>query len=248
VVNDADIGVPPHYLRTLVAELQNAGLVTCPYRASGATFAARFEALGIATDFVPSTLLAPLTGVREFGLGSTLAFRAHDLERVGSFSAIRDYVADDYQLGRRMSRLGLEVRMSRMTVETWLGDSSWSDVWQHQVRWARTIRLSRAAYFGLPVTFATLWAAAAAFAGLWQIAATLLVLRMAVAFSAGALLRDGMTARLWPLVPARDLFGVAVWLAGAFGSTVKWGDRRLRLSAGGRIAEISETPPRADRG
>ena len=48
---------------------------------------------------------------------------------------------------------------------------NWRDVWPHQVRWARTIRVSKfAGYLGLPVTFATVWALVAACAGdgIWR--------------------------------------------------------------------------------
>jgi ceramide glucosyltransferase len=108
VVNDADIRVPPDYLRRVCAPLEDPriGLVTCLYRARGESLAARFEALGIATDFIPSVLVAPLFGVNEFGLGSTLAFRKEDLDRIGGFESIADYIADDYQLARRISLLG----------------------------------------------------------------------------------------------------------------------------------------------
>jgi ceramide glucosyltransferase len=50
-----------------------------------------------------------------------------------------------------------------------------------------------------------------------------------------AVLKDRRVPRdLW-LIPLRDVFGFAVWLAGAFGSTVYWRDRRLRLGPGGKI-------------
>jgi len=39
-----------------------------------------------------ATPVAPFVGVREFGLGSTLAFRATDLRQAGGFEAIRDYL------------------------------------------------------------------------------------------------------------------------------------------------------------
>ncbi len=58
---------------------------------------------------MPSALVAPLVGVNEFGLGSTLAFRKKTLQRIGGFEAIADYIADDYQLGKRISRLGKQV-------------------------------------------------------------------------------------------------------------------------------------------
>jgi ceramide glucosyltransferase len=37
------------------------------------------------------------------------------------------------------------------------------------------------------------------------------------------------------LIPVRDLFGAAVWLAGLFGNTVLWRGQRLRLDSEGRI-------------
>ena len=242
LVNDSDIRVPPGYLRRIVAPLEDpgVGLVTCIYRATASSSPGRFEALGIATDFAPSTLVAPYVGVREFGLGSTLLFRATDLARIGGYSAIADYLADDYQLARRLTGLGLRVHLSKVVVESGLQARSWCDVWRHQVRWCRTIRISRLdGFLGLPVTFASFWALAAALAGQWWFSGGLLALRYAAALAAGVgVLACPITSRLWPLVPIRDLFGVAVWVAAFFGREVQWRDRRLRLLPGGRITSI----------
>ncbi len=166
VINDSDISVPPDYLARITTVLQDpsVGLVTCLYRASASTFAATIEALGIATDFGPSALVAPFIGVREFGLGSTLALRAETLGRIGGFGRIRDFIADDYQLGKAISALGLRVVLSRMVVSTHLA-GTWRDVWNHQVRWARTIRVSQTGYYGLPITNATFWALTAVITG-----------------------------------------------------------------------------------
>jgi ceramide glucosyltransferase len=229
IVNDSDICVGPDYLRVTapLADPRN-GLVTCLYRAVGDTFAARFEALGVATDFAPSALVARMVGVDEFAMGSTLAFRRADLEKIGGFESFSDYLADDYQLGHRLHALGLKCVLSDVVVETHLG-GNWHDVWQHQVRWARTIRVSKFwGYVGLPVTFATFWALVC---GNWRAGLALLVVRMAMALIAGK--KDAL--RLFFLIPARDLFGVAVWVAGLFGNSVVWRGRRLRLDREGRI-------------
>jgi ceramide glucosyltransferase len=212
------------------------GLVTCLYRPVGDTFAARFEGLGISTDFAPSTLVARLLGVDEFAMGSTLAFRRADLERIEGFAPIADYLADDYQLGHRIHSLGLKCVLSDVVVETHLG-GGWREVWAHQVRWARTIRVTKfSGYLGLPVTNATLWGVIAAACGRWDLAAVLLAVRMAMAFAAGwFVIRSRDVRRLWWLIPARDLFGFAVWLAGLFGSSVMWRGERLRLDRQGRI-------------
>lgn len=239
VVNDSDILVERDYLTRLMGPLVEggAGLVTCLYRADASAFPGRLEALGIATDFAPSTLVAPLVGVKEFGLGSTLAFRAADLERTGGFAAIGPYLADDYQVGKQISGLGKQVWLSKMVVETHIGGSSWTEVWNHQVRWARTIRVSRGGgYVGLPITNASAVALLAGVLGMTSVAVGLLAIRYAMAFCAAWLvLRDRQSLRLLWLTPVRDLFGLAVWAAGLAGNEVRWRDKRLRLTAGGRI-------------
>jgi len=107
VVSDSDIRVPSDYLRRVVAPLSdsNVGLVTCLYRgvASG-TLGSRLESLGISTDFVPGVLAArAIEGGIRFGLGSTLAFRRQDLQTIGGFESFADYLADDYELGKRIA-------------------------------------------------------------------------------------------------------------------------------------------------
>jgi len=240
LVNDSDIAVEPDYLSAVVAPLQQAGtgLVTCLYRARSGSFPARFEALGIATSFASGVLVARLLGVAEFALGSTMAFRAEDLRKIGGFESMQDYLADDYQIGLRMTQLSLRVVFADAVVETNLGAGSWSDVWKHQIRWSRTIRVSRpGGYYGSIVTHTTVWALIAWCAGARRIAAAALAFRMAAGIAAGSgVLRDRNTARDWWLIPFRDFFGAAVWTAALFGNTVEWRGDRLLLSRDGRIA------------
>lgn len=240
LVNDSDIKVPPNYLRDVTAPLADpkTGLVTCLYRAAADSWPSRAEALGIATEFAPSVLVARLLGIAEFALGSTMAFRATTLRQIGGFEAIAPYLADDYQLGRSISRLGYRIRFASPVVETNLGAETWAQVWHHQVRWARTIRVSRAAgYYGYAVTHATLWALVALAAGAWWAAAAALGLRLTAGIWIGAgILQDRNTLRYFWMIPPRDLFGFAVWIAGLFGDTVVWRGQTLRLRPDGRIA------------
>ncbi len=240
IVNDADIRVEPDYIARVTGPLADpqTGLVTCLYRAEGSTFASRLEGLGIATDFAPSTLVARLVGVDEFAMGSTMAFRRETLDRIGGFEAIADYLADDYQLGQRIHALGLKCVLSDVIVTTHM-TGSWRDVWLHQVRWSRTIRVSNFwGYLGLPVTFATVWALVLLGMREYSLALAVLAARMLMATFAGWwVLRAKDTLRLWLLIPLRDLFGAAVWLTALFGRTVMWRGQRLRLDATGRIVQ-----------
>ena len=239
VVNDSDIFVPPDYLETVVAPLEDygIGLATCLYRAHGVSAATRMEALGIATDFAPSVLVARLLGMEGFALGSTMAFRAETLGAIGGFERIFDFLADDYQLGRHIHELGLHIVLADAVVETNLGAGAWRDVWRHQLRWARTIRVSRTAgYVGSIVTNATLWAVVAFFAGAWWAAIPALGMRIAAGVRIGAgILEDRTIVRRASFIPLRDLFGAAVWVAGLFGSKVDWRGLTLRLRSDGKI-------------
>jgi ceramide glucosyltransferase len=182
-------------------------------------------------------LVARALGIAEFALGSTMALRAADLDRVGGFAAIGDYLADDYQLGERISSLGLHIEMASMVVETHLSGESWGEIWRHQLRWARTIRASRpGGYFGYVITNASVWAVVAIVAGAWQVALASLAIRLAAGVVTAALvLLDRDSARFWFLIPIRDLWGFAVWLAGLAGSAVEWRGQKLQLTRDGRI-------------
>ena len=241
VVNDSDIRVDPEYLSSVVAPLSDPaiGVVTCPYRAMAHTLPAAWEALGIATDFMPSTMVAQTLGVREFGFGSTLAFRAEDLERVGGFAALADYIADDYQLAKRITSLGKRALLSTYVVETSLGEATWSGVWFHQLRWARTIRASKGGgYAGLPVTHAGIWAAVLLGMGNRPAAVFLLLLRVASAFlTGGIILQSPIAMRFSWVAPVWDVYAFAVWVASYMGRKVRWRDQWLSIDREGRIRE-----------
>jgi ceramide glucosyltransferase len=241
LVNDSDIVVEPGYLRAVTAPLSDpaVGLVTCLYRAAAESWPSRSEALGIATEFAPSVLVARLLGVAEFALGSTMVFRAETLERIGGFPAIANYLADDYQLGRRIAQLGYRIEFAPVVVETDLGAEDWRATWRHQLRWSRTIRVSRpSGYYGYVVTHATLWSLVALAAGQWPAAAIAMGARLVAGVWIGAgILRDAKVLRDCWMIPLRDLFGFAIWAGGVFGDTVQWRDQELKLRPDGRILD-----------
>jgi ceramide glucosyltransferase len=239
LVNDSDISVPPHYLRRVVAPLESAdaGLVTCLYHATANSVPGGWEALGIATDFIPSTLVAPMVGINEFGLGSTLCFRKVDLEAIGGFEAVQEFIADDYQLAKRITQLGRRTVLSEVVVQTTLSAPTWRDVWRHQIRWARTIRVSRGdGYLGLPVTHAGLWAIVCMATGHWSMGLTLWLARATMGATAGfVVLRHWPALLAAPFIPLWDLWAFVIWLTGLAGRTVHWRNAKMTLHRDGRI-------------
>jgi ceramide glucosyltransferase len=251
LVNDSDIHVERDYLRRVIAPLlnedQRVGMVTCLYRGIAASsFGSQLESLGISTDFCASVLAAcQLERGLRFGLGSTLAFRRTDLEKIGGFRSIVDFLADDYELGRRIANLGLRVELSDVVVETHLPAYDFGGFLAHQLRWARGVRDSRTGgYIGLVSTYGLMWALVVLITGRavpWAVAlvcATVL-LRFAVALVVGkSVLQDRrLLQHLW-LLPIRDLVAVAIWIASFAGHTVTWRGDRFELK-NGRLIRIA---------
>jgi|SRR5580658_523962 ceramide glucosyltransferase len=233
LVNDSDIRVPNDYLRNVVAPLADPsiGLVTCLYRGvASPTLGSRLEALGISTDFIPGVLSARLLekGLH-FGLGSTLAFRRRELEAIGGFEALLGYLADDYELGRRIAATGKRVELSAATVTTFLPAYTLRQFFQHQLRWSRTIRAARRwGYAGLLGTFGLPWALLALFAAqgaawAWALLAMTLAARLVVGFGvAVVLLNDPQFLRNILFLPLRDLIAPLVWAASFMGNRIHW--------------------------
>ncbi len=243
VVGDADVRIPDRALRTLAAEASapDAGFVTCLYRGvPGRNWASRVEAHWINTQFSAQAITARRIQGMRFTLGATTAFRAERLERIGGLEALRQFIGDDYHLGRLAHRNGLPVKVSRVTVATVAASQdSVRAVWQRQLRWARTIRMQRPlGHAGLPITFGML-ASCLAIAidptGLWPLAlvtAGIKAWAARVASSTVQALIRPTEAVLWPLCEA---LGLATWAFSYCGRTVRWGGRILRLGAQGRI-------------
>ncbi|MDP9159915.1 MAG: bacteriohopanetetrol glucosamine biosynthesis glycosyltransferase HpnI [Acidobacteriota bacterium] len=243
LVNDSDIRVDSSYLAEVAPILSDPkiGLVTCLYRGIAAkTPGSRLESLGISTDFIPGVLAARLVeGGVHFGLGSTLAFRRQDLQAIGGFEALADYLADDYEIGRRIASLGLEIKLAASVVETFLPSYSLREFFNHQLRWARTVRESRpAGYVGLLVTFGFVWASLAVIfakgaSWAWILFVLTCFIRVAAAFLVGTkVLRDLQVLRWLPIIFVRDVIAVIVWIGSFAGNTIHWRGERFRLKDG----------------
>ena len=251
IVNDSDIRVERNYLRRVIAPLADptVGMVTCLYRGVAApSLGSRLEALGISTDFCAGVLAArQLEGGMRFGLGSTLAFRRGDVQLIGGFESFADYLADDYELGRRIADLGLKVELSDVVVETVLPPYSVHNFLQHQLRWSRAIRDARVrGYVGLIFTFGLMWSVVTVILAngarwSWELFAGVTFLRLLVALVIGrVVLADRQLLRnLW-LFPLRDLTAVAVWITSFAGHTVSWRGDNFHL----RNGKLSRAAPR----
>jgi ceramide glucosyltransferase len=243
VMSDSDIRVTPNLLRTVAAEFQDAklGVATCPYRAvPGASFWSRLEATGMNTDFWGSALVATMLEGMRFAVGPTIAARRRVLQSIGGCDRLKDYLAEDFVIGKFAAAAGYGVILSSYVVEHHIGHATLRQNVEHRLRWARSTRRSRPAgyvgqLFTMPLPLAMLVCAASP--GWWPVLPVTLMVRAVAAYMVSARV---LRARInWLLLPIEDLVGFCFWLAGFFGNNVSWRGRRYRLFADGRFELIS---------
>src|SRR5690348_3079961 len=120
VMSDSDIRVTPTLLRTVAAEFQDPklGVATCPYRAvPGPSLWSRLEATGMNTDFWGSALVARMIEGMHFAVGPTIAARRHVLQAIGGFNRVKDYLAEDFVIGKFAAEQGYGVILSSYVIE-----------------------------------------------------------------------------------------------------------------------------------
>jgi ceramide glucosyltransferase len=242
VQSDGDVRVGPNYLEEVVAPFADpaVGVVSCFYRGvAEPNLPAQLEALGAASDFFAGAMVADWMEGVTFALGASVATCKNWLEKIGGYEGFADYLADDYEIGNRVHRAGGKVLLSREMVCTMYPALTWREFWEHQTRWARTVRLVRpASFFGLIVTHGLPWVVAAALvAQSWEIAgvylAAYLVLRLTLAWVAGVwgVGDEVLRKKLW-LVPVRDAVHFFVWLAGFTSNRVNWSGTKYEVHEG----------------
>ncbi|MGH9865398.1 MAG: bacteriohopanetetrol glucosamine biosynthesis glycosyltransferase HpnI, partial [Candidatus Acidiferrales bacterium] len=233
VLSDGDVRVWPNYLREVVAPFadEKTGAVTSFYRGvAEKNLGAELEAIGASSDFFPGVLMAAWMEGITFTLGASVATTKSWLARIGGFEGFVDMLADDYELGNRIAKAGGKVLLSREAVWTMYPAQTARGFWEHQVRWARTMRICRPmSYFGLLFTQGLPWALLAALVApaKWIAAIYLLsylVLRLVMAWCAGVWgVRDEVLRRKLWLVPLRDAIYFVVWLASFASNRITWG-------------------------
>ena len=238
VLSDSDIRVGPGYLRGVTRALKetDVGAVTALYvgRPSQALWAG-ITAMGISYQFLPNVLVGVAIGIAKPCFGSTIALRRKTLEEIGGFEAVANRLADDYEIGHAVRRLGFTVALAPGAVEHVCTQATPSDWVNQELRWARTIAaIDPAGHAGSAVTFPVAWAVLALVStpGWWSVGVVL------AAVGARAVLKlrvdnifKARSGPIW-LLPVRDIFAFAIFLASFAGRSVEWRGRGFRVAEG----------------
>jgi ceramide glucosyltransferase len=247
ILADSDIRVRRDYLaHVMQGLLQSGGPVTCPYYGiSTGNFWSRLSQLTIDGQFLPGVLVGARLKLAQPCLGSTIALRRDLLTAVGGFEAVADCLADDYELGKLLARHGSPVTVLPLAVGHVCDESSFRELWHHELRWVLTIRIvDPLGYIGWTVTHAfplalIAWGIGGGWAAVWLafaalVCRTVLILTIERGY--------GLPAHPYWLIPGRDLLSFAVFIAGFVGRDVSWRGQRLRLMAKGTLGPDERLP------
>jgi ceramide glucosyltransferase len=250
VISDADVLVPRDFLLNVVAPLRNGevGLVNSFYRlANPTTLAMRWEAVAVNADFWSQVLQGGTMQSLDFALGAAMATRRGELEKIGGFESLADYLADDFQLGHRIARVaGKRIELCPVVVDCLSPPMSWNEVWEHQLRWARTIRACKPAPYAASIlSNATFWPLlwAVCQPGVWALATLSGCVLLRVVSTLAMQTRLGPVpgqAGHWWLAPVKDLLQFALWVGAFAGSRVTWREQRFRLLSDGRLSPVAD--------
>ncbi|AJE02661.1 bacteriohopanetetrol glucosamine biosynthesis glycosyltransferase HpnI [Geobacter pickeringii] len=248
IVCDSDIRVSPDFLREVAAPFADpqVGLVTSLYRSPGVRGAATaLEAMGFTVEMVPNVMVALKLEGLSFALGAAMTVRRGALAAIGGFPALVDYLADDYQLGNKIHRAGWRLELSDCFVESVMHREDLAAVLSRQLRWCRTMRVSRpGGYLGsgitqpFPMACLALILSGFSAAG-WGAALLLYLVRaLVVLLFSRRFIGDGIFPRWLWLLPLRDAFAFATWALSFAGDRVRWRGHLFRLLPGGKIVEL----------
>ena len=245
VFADSDLHVKPDYLLRIVTALQQprTGLVTTINRAVPAVdgIPALLGAMHLSHSLLPGALLARALG-RQDCLGCTMALRRETLEQAGGLAGLVKHLADDNVLGQKVRRLGLSVRLAATVPVVTVQEQTFRALWQHELRWARTIRaLVPVAFAASALQFPLFWGLLAIVlsgAAAWAITgfAAAWVIRGAAVRAIDwtfqdRLAREAKPFPLW-LLPARDILSVLEIVVSHWSNEVVWRGHTLHADVG----------------
>jgi ceramide glucosyltransferase len=242
---DSDAHVDETYLAKITAALgqDGVGLVTCTYRSIPADgLWSRLGAMYINDWYIPSVLLAWLFGHRGFASGQTLCLQRRTLEAIGGLLPIANHLADDYELGERVRKMGLRAVLSDYVTRTEHYEPTLNHLLGHEIRWMRTIRALQPqgfrflfVSFSLPLAFLGA-ALLLSVPSLGTLSLTLLAVTLLARLILYAAARWGDErldlSDLW-LVPTRDVLLLWVWWRALRTSRVTWRGHEFSVDAHG---------------
>lgn len=258
LISDSNVRPDPRYLAAIAGELADprVGLVHNVLVGAGEqTTAALLENLHLASFVCASVCAAAVLTEQPLVIGKSMLMHKGDLERVGGLEAVKDLLAEDYQLARRIQASGRAVRLSSYRLPTINAGWDLPRFLGRHLRWAQMRRRQQLGWYlteplGQPVVLlllllvVSLWRPEVAVFG--RSPAALAVLGIALKLAADAALwhrlrREVMPLRALLLAPIKDVVIFGLWCVGLVRRRVEWRGHWMRIGPQSRLVADAPT-------
>jgi ceramide glucosyltransferase len=245
--SDADVAAPKNYLRQLVPRLAQPGVgcLTClPRGIEACSIGGKMIALHYGFNFLPQWMLAQQTTGIHWAIGHTMAVPRVVLAKLGGFKNFLNHLADDYELGHRVSELGQRVIVPPLLLDCVVPAESFGAAFTRMQRWKRTIRRSRGTQFlGIIITYPVFWALILALLQprawwSWSALAVVVAIRWLLAAGLQPVVKMPDWPRAWWLLPVVDVVEGITFFGAYFGRTIFWAGRRYELLRDGTLEPV----------
>lgn len=250
LISDSNVMVGRDYLKEIAKHMQDpdVGLVSNLIQGiGGRSVGSIFENLHLNSFIMGSVCFLDRFLKMPCVVGKSMLMRKPDLEAIGGFSAVKDVLAEDYLIGKKIEAAGKKVLLSHYIIKN--VNQYWGirKFLNRHIRWGKLRwRIGGFRYLseliGNPVFISLmpmfLWEPSKITASLFLASGCIKILGD---FYIGRLLGTPMRAMLYVLSPLKDMIIGLIWFVPIFSNTVVWRGNRYVIRKDSLLSPCTET-------
>lgn len=247
LISDSNVFVDSDYLRKTVSSMtEEVGLVTnLIVGTRGKSIGAILENLQLNSFIILSVCLLDKFLKMPCSIGKSMLMRKKDFEDIGGFGAIRDVLAEDYQIGRLIHEKGKKVVLSNYLIKNINEYWSIKRFLNRHTRWAKIRwKIGGVKYFTEPLVnpiFVSFFISI--LSGISSLSAILFLssvsMKIMLDLFVIRMLKQKIGLEIM-LIPLKDLINGIIWFVPFFTSKVNWRGNKYVISKNTVLAVAHE--------
>jgi ceramide glucosyltransferase len=237
LISDSNTQVDVDFLNQMIDEFNdnNIGLVTATIRGLGAkTFSSLLENIHLNSFLTPTILAASKLKKISIVVGKAILIPNSLLDKIGGFEVFKEYLAEDYIMGKKVEEMGYKIKTSSVVVNNINQQWSLRKFLNRHSRWAKMrAKIQLSTYF--LESFSNPISASCIFGlvlhnkfGLIQFFAVI-ILKSLVDYSILRIIKSDIKFYQILAIPIKDLIIGLLWFIPFLNSSVNWRNNKFKI-------------------